>query len=158
MKYEWKVVLGASVFLGIVALIYWFLSYEDAGTVMLIFSFAAYGMLGCFLLMLWGRRKGIPRPEDDPDGSYEAASGEVDFFPSASIWPAGIGLGAIFCAIALIWGNWYWFIGFPLIFGGIAGLMVESEAGKDDMDALHERLAEEARLRGEEAPEVTVHH
>jgi membrane associated rhomboid family serine protease len=131
MKYEWKLSVGASLFLGVVALIYWFLSYEDAGTVMLVFSFAAYGMLGAFLLMEWKKRKNIPRPEDNPDGTYADGAGEIAFFPAASIWPAGIGLGAIFIVLALIWGNWYWLIGLPLVFGSIIGLTVEAEAPED---------------------------
>lgn len=157
MRYEWKVTAGASLFLGIVALIYWYWSYEDSGTVMLVFSFAAYGMLGAFLLMLWSRRKKIPRPEDNPDGTYEEGSGEVAFFPAASIWPAGIGLGAIFVAVALVYGNWYWLIGLPLVLGSIIGMTVEAEAGEDDTDALRaearrvEALAAEA-LHSADAP------
>jgi membrane associated rhomboid family serine protease len=150
MKYEWKVTGGASLFLGLTALVYWFLSYEDAGTVMLIFSFAAYGMLGAFLLMQWFRRARIPRPEDNPDATHEDGAGEVAFFPAASIWPAGIGLGAIFIAVALIYGNWYWVIGLPLVIGAVIGFTVEAETGLDQIDALHAR-AEALHAEGDGA-------
>jgi hypothetical protein len=98
---------------------------------MLLAGFAAYGLLGVFLLMQWKRRHNIPRPEDDPDGTYEEAAGEIGFFPAASIWPAGIGLGAIFVGVALIYGNWYWVIALPLIIGSIIGFSVEAEASAE---------------------------
>lgn len=150
MRYEWKVTMGAAVFLAATGLLYWFTSYENAGTVMLGFSFAAYALLGGFLLMVWHRRKRIPRPEDNPDGTHEDGAGEVAFFPAASIWPAGIGLGAIFCAVALIYGNWYWVIGLPLIIGAVIGFTVEAESGLDQIDELH---AEAARRAAEEHPD-----
>jgi hypothetical protein len=147
MRYEWKISIGASLFLGIISLIYWLTSYEDAGTVMLVFSFAAYGMLGGFLLLQWKRRKSIPRPEDDPDGTYADGAGEIAFFPAASIWPAGIGLGAIFMAVALIYGNWYWVIAAPLVLGSIVGMTVEAEAPEDSQ--LHSEETTGDYLRAE---------
>jgi len=152
VKYEWKVTGGAAAFLAATGLLYWFTSYENSGTVMLGFSFAAYGMLGGFLLLCWFRRKRIPRPEDNPDATQEDGAGEVAFFPAASIWPAGIGLGAIFCAVALIYGNWYWIIGLPLIIGAVIGFTVEAESGLDQVDELH---AEAAKRAAEEHPDGT---
>lgn len=124
-------------FLGIICAIYWFWSTEDTGTALLLFSFSAYLLLGGFLLLQWTRRSRIPRPEDKEDGTYaETADKPLGFFPSASIWPAGLGLGAIFAAIALIWGTWYWVIALPLMLGSIVGWSVESEAPGDVPDEL----------------------
>lgn len=131
MKIEYKIIMGASIFLGAIALLYWRMSAESAGSVALLFSFAAYGMLGSFLLLQWKRRHNIDRPEDNPDGTFEEATGEIGYFPSASIWPAGIGLGAIFVGVALIYGNWYWVIGLPLIVGAVVGFTVEAEANHE---------------------------
>ncbi|MGI8753120.1 MAG: aa3-type cytochrome oxidase subunit IV [Acidimicrobiales bacterium] len=138
MKFEWKLIVGSAVFLGIVYAVYWFTSYEDAGSVMLLFGGCAYLMLGSFLLLQWRRRKSHPRPEDDPHAEHSAA--DLGFFPSASIWPAGIGLGAVFIALALIWGNWYLVIGIPLLLGSIVGFSVEAEAGIEAVEELEERL------------------
>jgi hypothetical protein len=132
MKFEWKLIVGSAVFLGIVYAIYWFTSYEDAGSVMLLFSGCAYLMLGSFLLLQWRRRHHIPRPEDDHHAEHSAA--DLGFFPSASIWPAGMGLGAIFIALALVWGNWYLILGLPLLLGSIVGFSVEAEAGFDAVE------------------------
>ena len=55
---------------------------------MLIFGFAAYGMLFGYLFLQYKRRQGIPRPEDRFDAVQADGEGEVGYFPSASIWPA----------------------------------------------------------------------
>lgn len=154
MKFEWKLIVGSAVFLGVVYAVYWFTSYEDAGSVMLLFGGCAYLMLGSFLLVQWRRRKNHPRPEDDPRAEHSAA--DLGFFPSASIWPAGMGLGAIFIALALIWGNWYLVIGIPLLLGSIVGFSVEAEAGFDAVEEAEARhAAAEERVgvgAGEEGP------
>ncbi len=143
MKFEWKLIVGASLFLGVVYGLYWFTSYEDAGSVMLLFGGCAYLMLGAFLLLQWRRRHNHLRPEDDPQATQEAGEGSIGFFPSASMWPAGIGLGAIFMGLGLVWGTWYFLIGLPLVLGAIIGFSVEAEAG---IDAVEEVEAEAARV------------
>ncbi len=135
MKIEWRTILGASLFLGIICAIYWFWSTEDTGTALLLFGFAAYLMLGGYLLLQWKRRHGIPRSEDKEDATYAETAGEhLGFFPAASIWPAGMGLGGIFVGVAMIFGNWYWVIALPLILGSVIGWSVESEAPEDVPD------------------------
>ena len=131
MKFEWKLITGAAVFLVVLYLAYWFLSYEDTGSVEILFAACAYLMLGGFLLLQWHRRRGHPRPEDDHEAELTDGEGEVAFFPSASIWPAGIALGAILTSIGLIWGMWYLALGVPIMLGAIIGFSVEAEAGLD---------------------------
>jgi hypothetical protein len=130
MKVEWRTVLGASIFLAGTGAVYWALknnATETAGVVMLIFGFAAYGMLFAYLLLQYIRRHGIPRPEDRFDATYVDGEGEVGYFPSASIWPAGMGLGMIFGVVGLIYGIWYLIPGLLLFFGAVIGWIVESE-------------------------------
>jgi hypothetical protein len=130
MKVEWRTVLGASVFLAGTGAVYWALktnATETAGVVMLIFGFAAYGMLAGYLFLVYLKRQRIPRPEDRFDATYADGAGEVGYFPSASIWPAGMGLGAIFGVIGLIYGLWYLIVGVILFFGAVAGWMTESD-------------------------------
>jgi hypothetical protein len=130
MKVEWRTILGASVFLGATGVVYWALKTdptETSGVVMLIFGFAAYGMLFGYLLLQYIRRHKIPRPEDRFDATYVDGEGVVGYFPNASIWPAGMGLGLIFAVVGLIYGLWYLIIGAMLFFGAVIGWMVESE-------------------------------
>jgi hypothetical protein len=131
MRVEYKVMLGAAVFLATIGIIYGFWSREPTGTALLIFGVCAYGLMAGYLFLQWQRREGIDRPEDRPDATQADGAGEVGFFPAASIWPAAIGLGGIFIAIAMIFGVWYWLIAAILILGGIAGFVVEAEAREE---------------------------
>jgi hypothetical protein len=131
MKREMHLLLGSSLFLGVICAVYWFWSTDPTGTTMLLFGFAAYLMLGIFMLAQWRRRKGIPRPEDREDATQIDGAGEVSFFPAASIWPPAIGVGAAFFALALVFGNFYWVIAGIFIVGGVVGFVVESEAREE---------------------------
>jgi hypothetical protein len=130
MKVEWRTILGASLFLGATGVVYAaFKNHptETSGVVMLIFGFAAYLLLFAYLLLVYLRRHGLPRPEDRFDAVQADGEGEVGYFPSASIWPAGMGLGLIFGMVGLIYGLWYLVIGAILFFGAVSGWIVESE-------------------------------
>jgi hypothetical protein len=149
MKVEWRTILGASIFLGGTGAVYWALKNnptESSGVTLLIFGFAAYGMLFGFLLLQYIRRHRIPRPEDRFDANYSDpdAEGEISYFPSASIWPAGMGLGAVIGAVALVWGLWYLFVGAVIFFGAVIGFMVESDHEADAVERAEERAREMA--------------
>ena len=142
MKVESRLILGACTFLTAVAGLYWAVvaihghDSEASGIAMLVFSFSAYLLLGSYLLLQWRRRHGQPRPEDRFDATQEDGAGVVDYFPAASIWPAGLGLGGIFFAIALVWGIWYAYIGGVLAIGSIIGWVVESDYTMDVLPGL----------------------
>ena len=137
MKVESRVVLGAFLFLMALCGVYWGIvavhghASERSGIAMLVFSFSAYGMLGGYLLLQWLRRHGAPRAEDRFDATQEDGAGVIDYFPVASIWPAGMGLGMIFGAIALVWGIWYLYIGGVIFIGSMIGWVTESDYTMD---------------------------
>ena len=155
MKVESRTILGAFVFLVILAAVYWVLvalhgaASERSGIAMLVFSFTAYALLGGYLLAQYLRRHGIPRPEDRFDANQNDGAGVIDYFPATSIWPAGMGLGMIFGACALVWGLWYLAIGAVLFFGAIFGWVTESDYTEDvlpgsdpeEFEASHESYA-----------------
>jgi hypothetical protein len=128
MKGEWVLALCVSVFLAIVGVIYWVWAGEVSGTVMLFFGCFAYGLLFSFMLLVFLRRRRIPRPEDKPDGEMEEGEGEIAFFPNNSIWPVAMGLGAVGLALGLAFGKWFWVIGGILMFGALIGFTVEAES------------------------------
>jgi len=138
VKVESRTILGAVVFLGATAALYWALVYghghdsEAAGIAMLVFSCAAYAILFGYLLLQYIRRQGHPRPEDSFDATMADGEGEIAYFPAASIWPAGVGLGLIFVACAAVWGLWYLIIGAIIFFGAAIGWVVESDVPEDD--------------------------
>ncbi len=130
MKVEWRTVLGASVFLGATGAVYWALKNnptETAGVAMLIFGFAAYGLLFGYLLSQYLKRHRIPRPEDRFDATYADGEGVVGYFPNGSIWPAGMGLGLVLAVVGLTFGLWWLIIGAILFFGAAIGWLTESE-------------------------------
>ena len=152
MKVEWRTILGASIFLGGTGAVYWALKNnptESSGVALLIFGFAAYGMVFLYLLLQYYRRHRIPRPEDRFDANYSDpdAEGEISYFPSASIWPAGMGLGAVIGAVALVWGLWYLFVGGVIFFGAVIGYVVESDREADAVERAEARAAEMASHR-----------
>ena len=134
MRIELRVCIGAAAFLGLVGIVYWFTSKDPTGTACLLFGFFAYALIGAYLLVQWRRRKGVPRPEDRDDAEMSDGEGEIGFFPAASIWPAGIGIGAIFLGIGLIYGVWYLFIGGVFAVGSLIGFAVEAEAREEGPD------------------------
>lgn len=128
MKMEWRVTLGAAFFLLAVFALYWFTSYEDTGSVLLFFGGTAYVLLFSFILLQYKRRRGIPRAEDRPDANQADGAGEVAYFPSASIWPVSLGIGFVFVAVGLVYGAWYFAIGFMLLLGAVIGFNVEADS------------------------------
>jgi hypothetical protein len=133
MKVEWRTVIGASIFLALTAGGYWLLvagyghKVEASGIAMLVFGCSAYGMLGGYLILQYVRRKGHPRPEDSFDATSADGEGLVAYFPSASIWPAGMALGMIMGACAAVWGLWYLIVGGVLFTGAVIGWVTESD-------------------------------
>lgn len=158
MKVEWRTSLGASIFLGATGAIYWALKSdptESSGVALLVFGFAAYFMLFGYLLLQYHRRKKIPRPEDRFDATYADAEGQVDYFPAASIWPAGMGVGMVVGSLALVWGLWYLFVGLVLFVGAAIGYMVESDEESVAVEHAEERAAELAELATQPAGSPT---
>ncbi len=127
-KREWHLALGAAVFLGAIAVVYWVWSGEWSGTVMLAFGGFAYGLLTLFMLVQWLRRHMVPRSEDRLDANPEDGEGEIGFFPGNSMWPAAMGVGAVAIAIGLAFGKWFWVIGIALFVGAVIGFAVEAES------------------------------
>lgn len=149
MKVESRIIVGAAIFLTILAGIYWAgveihgHPSESAGIAMLVFSLSAFTLLGSYLAVQWRRRHGSPRAEDRFDAGQEDGAGVIDYFPSASIWPAGLGLGVFFFGMALVWGLWYAYIGGVLAVGSIMGWAVESDYTMDVLPGLDPHEVEE---------------
>lgn len=127
MKAEATVLLIIGAFFGVVAIIYWFWSYETAGTAMLVGTFLL-GMLPGGYYLWWSRRM-KPRPEDDPHAEREEGAGVVAAFPSSSVWPFVLGIAAASVALALVFGFWSAIVGFVVAVGAVLGIIRESRRG-----------------------------
>ena len=85
MKVESFLFLGVGAFLGITAVVYWFLSGDTAGATCLALSFGLAFMIGYYLNFT--ARRIDARPEDLGDADISDGAGELGFFPPYSWWP-----------------------------------------------------------------------
>ena len=118
-----------AVYLAAVAVIYWLVSSEDAGSLLLLGSAAMAGLVATYLARRGAFAGGRPAPEDAPDADpADVAGRSVGSFPFASAWPivlvAGfvvLGFGVLYTAILLPLGG-------ALAGLAVYGLMRESRA------------------------------
>jgi hypothetical protein len=127
MRVEAIILLFLGVFFGIVGLVYWFWSYEDAGTAMLVGT-CTLGFLPGSYYFYWHRRMGA-RVEDREDASIAEGAGEINSFPGTSIWPFVLGMGAFLTVVSLVFGIWLIFPGISLILTALVGVTAESRRG-----------------------------
>jgi Cytochrome c oxidase subunit IV len=124
VRTESRFLLGAGSFGVLVGVVYWFISYEDAGFVMLTLMGFASAFIGGYLLYRGYRTR---RPEDDPDAEHADAAGEeVGRFSSGSIWPLVMGLGTAIGVEGFVYGAWLVGFGMVLFAWATVGFMLES--------------------------------
>lgn len=126
MKVEWKLFAGAGAFFSLTGGIYWFVSYEWAGSVMLGLAVLALLMVGGYLL-LQARRYGL-RPEDREDADPGDGAEDLGYFPSSSIWPFLLGCGAVLVANAFVFGVFLGLFGALVILLGVLGYAAEASS------------------------------
>jgi hypothetical protein len=124
---EALVLLGVAIFFGIVGAVYWFTSYEDGGTMMLVGT-CLLGLLPGGYYYWWHRKMG-DRPEDRDDATIEDGAGQIATFPSSSIWPFVLGMGAFMLVLAFAFGTWFAFPAVGLILAALIGVTAESRRG-----------------------------
>jgi hypothetical protein len=127
MKVEAYFLLFLAAFGAAIAAIYWWLSYDDGGGIMLV-GFALLGTLPGLYYLWWSHRMGR-RPEDLDEATLSSGEGFVGYFPGASIWPFVFGMGALCVALALVFGFWTAIFGFFLAISAVIGIVVESRHG-----------------------------
>jgi hypothetical protein len=127
MRIEAVFLLFLGLFFGIVGVVYWFWSYEQAGTAMLVGT-ALLGFLPGSYYYFWHRRMG-QRVEDRDDATIEEGAGDINSFPSSSIWPFVLGMGAFLTLMSLVFGIWLIFPGISLILTALVGVTAESRRG-----------------------------
>lgn len=127
MRTATKFLIGLSAFGLTIGTIYWFVSYEWTGAVLL-WSFSLTPLIiGLFALRHgWMRRA---EPEDDPSASGETLAGQdLGTFPTATAWPEFLVLGVIATGASLIYGLIMLVVGLPLLAWAVIGLARESRS------------------------------
>jgi uncharacterized membrane protein YfcA len=106
----WRIFLSVGVFIAILAGIYWYTSYEEAGTALLVL--AAVLLLWCGVYLWLQQRPRAHTPASAPT-----------YLPHTSVWPFSIGLGAATVLNGLVLGLWVIVPGAALMALGIGGFI-----------------------------------
>jgi len=125
MRVAVRILLGTAAFGLVVGAIYWFISYEAAGTTLLLGLGIAPLILAVYAAR--DRRGQAALPEDLPDARPEQAAGEdVGSFPAESVWPIALAGASVLVLGGIVYGPALLVIG--LLGGTVAvmGLMRES--------------------------------
>jgi len=116
----WRVFVGVGVFIAILAIVYWFVSYEDAGTTMLVLASCLALFCGIWFFLQDRRRAGEPTVDEE---RRDAAS---PYLPDASVWPIAVGVGTALALNGLIIGWAYAVPGVTMLALAVVGFVVQS--------------------------------
>jgi hypothetical protein len=163
---ETRVFLFVAAFGLVIGVIYWFVSYEVAGTVLLLLFGVANGALAIALVRAPGARlvrrratrdEGAPNIDPDRrDVGGGSGTGDVDRpfldelgrLPGDSFAPFAVGLGAATAVTGVIFGPAPVVVGLlPFLWGAVAWL----RGAGDELDATEAADAQAAQLRKEAA-------
>lgn len=117
-------VLGG--FLVVAAVVYALVTGERAGTVMLGASGPALLLIAAWLAATTRHRPVLPEDEGEPVAG--AGQGELGYFPSSSVWPFVLSVGAVVAANGLAFGVWLAVAGGALVLVGVVGYAVEANS------------------------------
>lgn len=127
MNEEGRVFLRTAVYALGVALVYWFVSYEVAGTVMLVVLGIAAAALTAMLPS--GRRsRPLRLPVDAVTfGDHDEPTMEIEEvpLPALSIQPFFVAVGAAGITLGLVFGAWLWLPGALVLAGATWGWITE---------------------------------
>jgi len=117
--------LGFAGLFGIgIGIVYWLITYEPAGTTLLVLMGVATLIMG---YVVWSRTRGKRFPEDADSITYaEDAGDELGHFSAGSLWPFVMALGVVVGVEGLIYGIWLLIGGLLLFTWATIGLMQES--------------------------------
>lgn len=111
---------GVGGFIVAIALLYWFVSYEHAGSTLL--ALAAVLALMTAAYVAWPRKGREPHDDDhQPEPGHDPHDGV--WFPQASIWPFAIAAGMALIANGLLLGRWLVIPAAVFLAWSIAGLI-----------------------------------
>lgn len=147
MAEEVRFFLRIGLFAGFIGVVYWFLSYEIAGSVMLVALFAGASFFMLAMVVLGHAARPERRPEgragqrgplawldrvvgfDEPAEETTRSSLELaeDVVPPASIWPLLVALASALVGLGLLFGGWLWVPGVALALLSAAGWITQLE-------------------------------
>jgi len=116
LKVQWRIFLALAGFIALYAVIYWFVSYEDAGTTLLALASGLALLFGGYLFVQ-DRKAGPATASSEPEEHY---------LPESSLWPLGIGVGVFLAFNGLILGLPWTVPGVVLVATSVGGFVRQS--------------------------------
>jgi hypothetical protein len=119
LRVQWQLFTAVAGFIALFAIIYWFVSYEDAGTTML-------GLASGLALLCGGWLYLQDRRSTHPSVEHADAHADAEYLPTASVWPLAVGVGAALTTNGLILGWPYAAPGAALLALALVGFVGQS--------------------------------
>lgn len=131
MPEEVRFFVRIAIFTIVITTIYWFVSYEEAGTLLLGGIIAsAVIFTGLAVVAVRGARPRTRSPKGllgfDDSGPERPLELTEDVFPTLSAWPIVLSLGATLVGVGLIYGAWLWIPGSALAVTAAWGWLTEA--------------------------------
>ena len=139
MSEELRFFLRVAVYTVVISVVYWFVSYERAGTILFVsVALAAVAFMGIFLRRAVGGRSDdkqsgplgmIRRVVGFDDRGVPKTPLEVQSEPiaTASIWPLTGAVAAALLGAGLVYGAWFWIPGLAVALSSAWGWITELE-------------------------------
>ena len=130
MAEEVRFFVRIALFTIVIGTIYWFVSYEEAGTIL----FAGIvGSAVTFALVIAVRVRAARQGGRglkallgfDDVGDGRPLHLDEDTFPSGSMWPAAASLGGTLIAVGIVYGAWVWVPGLAITLSATWGWLTE---------------------------------
>ncbi|HEV3225627.1 MAG TPA: cytochrome c oxidase subunit 4 [Acidimicrobiales bacterium] len=114
-RVPWRIFLGIAVFMAVIGIVYWFASYEPAGATMLALASALAAVCGIYL-----------RVQSEHGDTVADHADAAPYLPHASVWPFGVGLGAVLALNGLIVGLGFAVPGLVVLAVSVVGMVSQS--------------------------------
>ena len=115
LRIQWRIFLGLAAVIAVLGVVYWFVSYEDAGTTLLALAAGLALLFGGYLFVQDRKLGRAPHPE----------AAEL-YLPHSSVWPFGIGFGLFLAVNGLILGLAWTLPGAVLVATSVGGFVLQS--------------------------------
>lgn len=113
MKAETWIWVGVTIFYAVTGAIYWIMRGDPAGASVLLMATGLGGLVAGWTWD-WGRRHG-DRVEDRPDSDAHDSTGVVGVYPTESLRPVALAVGATAMLAGIPLGSWLSIIGIGIV-------------------------------------------
>lgn len=146
---EARVFQGVALLALIVAVTYWFVSYEAAGTLLLTGFALASGIIGLLLANAGSDWRAAAGGARDPERPLLDERGRI---PSPTLAPFAVGVGAAVALLSLVFGPAPLLVGVLPFAWGAADWLRRASAELDAQEPRAERLADRSTRSARSAP------